>query len=83
MHENSGVCQVTEISEMALAGKGSEQMYYSLVPVFQKGSKIFTPVDAKVRIRDVKTKTEMKKLLDDAPNIEIIDRKSTRLNSSH
>ena len=48
MHENSGVCQVTEISEMALTGKGSEQLYYSLTPVFQKGSKIFTPVEAKV-----------------------------------
>ena len=27
MHETSGVCQVKEISEKALHGKGSERMY--------------------------------------------------------
>ena len=29
MHEGSGVCQVADISEKALQGKGSEKMYYS------------------------------------------------------
>ena len=79
MHENSGVCQVTDISEMALTGKGSEQLYYSLTPVFQKGSKIFTPVEAKVRIRDVKSEEEMKELLDEAKDIEIIEEENNKV----
>ena len=79
MHENSGVCQVTEISEMALTGKGSEQLYYSLTPVFQKGSRVFTPVEAKIRIRDVKSKKEMNEILKDVPNIEIIEEENNKV----
>lgn len=79
MHENTGVCQVTEISEMAPAGKGSEQLYYFLEPVFQKSSKIFTPVDAKVRIRDVSSKADMTELLNSADDIEIVEEEDNKV----
>ncbi|MBO6214486.1 MAG: CarD family transcriptional regulator [Lachnospiraceae bacterium] len=79
MHENSGVCEVVEISEKALAGRGSEQLYYSLVPVFQKSSKVFTPVEAKVRIRDVKSKKDMQALLEQVPEIEIVEEENNKI----
>ncbi len=79
MHENAGVCQVTEISELALQGKGSEKLYYSLEPVFQRGSNVVTPVEAttgKARIRDVKPREEIESImahLEDLPTIEESD----------
>ena len=73
MHESSGVCQVAEITEMALSGKGSEKMYYSLVPVFQKGSQVFTPIDgAKVRLRDVTSREDIEALLVKVPDLDVI-----------
>lgn len=78
MHESSGVCQVTEISEKALHGRGSERMYYSLEPVFEKGSQIITPVDSKARIRDVKSQDEFEELLDDVPELDVIKEENTR-----
>jgi|GEM_PF-339843 CarD family transcriptional regulator len=78
MHESSGVCQVAEISEKALQGKGSEKMYYSLDPVFQSGSQVITPVASKVRIRDVKSKEEMQNLLDKVLELPVIREQNIR-----
>ncbi len=73
MHENSGVCRVAEIVEMALSGKGTEKLYYTLTPVFQKGSQVFTPVeDSRVRVRDVKPREEIEALLDQIADLEVI-----------
>lgn len=73
MHESSGVCQVADIGEMALSGRGTEKMYYSLSPVFQTGSQVITPMDgARVRMRDVKSKEEMEELLESAQDLEVI-----------
>ena len=78
MHEGSGVCQVAEISEKALQGKGSEQMYYSLEPVFQKGAQVLTPVSSKLRIRDVKSQEEMQNLLDRVLELPVIPEQNIR-----
>ena len=72
MHETSGVCQVKEISEKALHGKGSERMYYCLEPVFDRGASVITPVDSKARIRDVKSSDEFEELLDEGPQIDVV-----------
>ena len=78
MHEGSGVCQVAEITEKALQGRGSERLYYSLEPVFQRGSQVLTPVASKMRIRDVKTKDEMQKLLDSVLDLPVITEQNIR-----
>ena len=78
MHESSGVCQVKEISEQALMGKGSERLYYNLEPVFQKGSQIMTPVDSKARIRDVKSAEEIQALLEQLPSLEVVGVENNR-----
>ncbi|MCR5451475.1 MAG: CarD family transcriptional regulator [Lachnospiraceae bacterium] len=78
MHESSGVCKVTDISEKALSGTGSEKLYYSLEPVFDKGAQIITPVESARRIRDISTKAEIKELLDEVPTISIIKEENNR-----
>lgn len=78
MHEGSGVCQVAEISEKALQGKGSEKLYYSLEPVFQKGAQVLTPVASKLRIRDVKSQEEMQNLLDRVLELPVIPEQNIR-----
>ena len=79
VHESSGVCQVVEISEMALSGRGSEKMYYSLEPVYQTGAQVITPVESKVRIRDVHTKDEMQKLMDSALDLPVVKEQNVRV----
>ena len=78
MHETSGVCQVKEISEKALHGKGSERMYYSLEPVFDKGASVITPVESKTRIRDVKSSDEFEELLEEVPQIDVVKEEGNR-----
>ncbi len=79
MHESAGVCRVAAVEELALQGRGSEKMYYSLEPVFQTGSHVITPVEgAKVRIRDVKSKKEIENLLSSLDELEFIDENNDR-----
>ena len=83
MHESAGVCQVAAIQELALQGKGSEKLYYSLKPIYSNGSHVITPVDAvegtKIRIRDVKSAEEMEELMEHLDDIEVIHEKNDRV----
>lgn len=78
MHEKSGVCVVEDICEKAMNGRGSETMYYSLKPVFDKDSVVLTPVDSKVRMRDVMTRDEVDELLSKVPLLPFIQEKNPR-----
>lgn len=79
MHETNGVCSVDDIKEMALQGKGSEKMYYILVPVYHSKSQVITPVEStKARIRDVKSKNEMLELYDIVKDLDVIEADSDR-----
>ena len=74
VHETNGVCVVDEIQTMALAGKGSEQLYYVLSPVYSSKSQVVTPVQStKARVRDVKPKEELEQLYDTVLDLEVID----------
>lgn len=44
---NDGVCRVEDITHLELSGVSSEKLYYLLVPVNNKGSRIFVPVEGK------------------------------------
>ena len=78
VHETSGVCQVVEISEQALQGRGSEKLYYSLEPVFSKRTRLTTPVDTKVRIRDVIGAEGFEALLDKLPELPVLEEENAR-----
>lgn len=70
----NGVCRVEEIGPMSLNGVDSDKIYYTLLPLYTKGSRVFTPVDnQKVVMRPVISEQEVCQLIDDIRNIEEID----------
>ena len=70
----SGVCRVEEIGPMSLSGVDSDKLYYTLLPIYTKGSRVLTPVDnSKVVMRPVITKTEASKLIDEMKKAELIE----------
>lgn len=62
------VCQVVEIKESYFRGMD----YYALLPILDKTLKIEIPIESKL-IRDVISKEEVEKIINDIPNIEIIE----------
>lgn len=70
----NGVCRVEEVGPMSLSGVDSDREYYTLNPLYTKGSKVFTPVDnQKVVMRSVISKTEACNLIDEMKDVELID----------
>lgn len=70
----NGVCRVEEIGDMSLSGVESEKTYYTLSPLYKKGSRIFTPVDnTKVVMRPVISEREACDLIDEMKDVECMD----------
>lgn len=74
VYGHSGVCEVDSIGNMNSPGIPKDKLYYTLLPCYTKGSKIFTPIDNdKVIIRRVLTKEEATTLVDEIKYIDILD----------
>lgn len=72
IYGTTGVCRVEAVGPMQMSGMNDKE-YYTLLPVYSKGSKVFTPVDnQKVVMRRVLTKEEAQKLVDSIPSIELL-----------
>ena len=57
VHGNSGVCRVESIQNMDGIDGAPQRTYYTLVPIYTSGSKLFVPTDGKrVVTRPVMTK---------------------------
>lgn len=70
----NGVCRVEEIGPMHLSGVDSDKDYYTLAPLYTKGSRVFTPVDnQKVPMRAVISKEEALTLIDEMKSINEMD----------
>lgn len=70
----NGVCRVEEIGPMNLSGIDSDKTYYTLLPLYTKGSRVFTPVDnCKVIMRPVIDKKETCALIDEMKEIGLIE----------
>ena len=70
----NGVCRVEEIGPMDMSGIDSDKVYYTLLPLYTKGSRVFTPVDnQKVVMRPIISKREACDLIDDMKQIEQIE----------
>ena len=79
VHEGSGVCQIEDIDDMELMGKGSRKTYYCMAPVFKAGAKVFTPVSGStVRLRPVANQEIFTRILEDIDNIECIEEPNER-----
>ena len=70
----NGVCKVEEIGPMNLNGVDSDKVYYTLLPLYTKGSRVFTPVDnQKVVMRPVISKQETCNLIDEMKDVDLIE----------
>ena len=79
VHEGSGVCQITDIDDMELMGKGSRKTYYCMTPVYKAGAKVFTPVDGSTaKLRNVASVEEFKYILENMNDISIIQEDNDR-----
>lgn len=70
VHTTGGICQVKEIAPLDMPGADKSRNYYFLVPVKERGSRVFVPVDNSAAIRKVMTDKEAWALIEDIPNIE-------------
>ena len=67
----SGVCHIDSIGFPALGGMPKDKQYYTMSLVYDKGGKVFAPVDnEKVMIRHILTRKEAQELIDSIPDIE-------------
>lgn len=71
IYGSSGVCEVVDISMMDMSGARQGRLYYTLIPIYTNGSKIYTPVDnTKIVMRKLLSKGEVISLIDQIPDIE-------------
>lgn len=64
IYGNTGVCKVGEVTKMAVPGTKDDKLYYTLEPVYDKGCRLFTPVDnQKVKMRPIISKEEADELI--------------------
>ncbi|MCR5691192.1 MAG: CarD family transcriptional regulator [Eubacterium sp.] len=71
VHGNNGVCKVESIQNMEMGNK--TRKYYTLVPLYAPGSKLFVPTDSKkVITRAVMTKEEATDLMAEWDDIETL-----------
>ena len=78
VYGTSGVCRVAEIGPLEMASD-KNKLYYTLCPLFQRGTVIYAPVDnMKSVMRPVLSKDDIHTLIDDIPQIDTIEVKSDR-----
>jgi CarD family transcriptional regulator len=71
VYGNAGVCRVDKIGPLVKMKFPKEKIFYTLLPVYSKGSKVFTPVDSeKVILRPVLTKEDACVLIDEIDEME-------------
>lgn len=73
VYGTTGVCKVVQIGPMKMSGVSGDRIYYTLAPVYSKGSTIFTPADNdKVIMRPVLTRDEAEKLIDEIQELDTL-----------
>ncbi|MHC1722218.1 MAG: CarD family transcriptional regulator [Aminipila sp.] len=69
IYANQGVCRVDEIGILDIGGIAKDKLYYTLSPIYGDG-KIFIPVDTSMYMRPIVTKSEVKNIIKQIPNIQ-------------
>lgn len=69
IHTTGGICQIKDIAPLEIAGSDKNKKYYLLIPVGERGSKVFVPVDNDGTIRKIVTKDEALELIKMVPEI--------------
>ena len=70
VHMTGGICQIKDITSLAISGADKDRKYYLLVPLSAKSSKVYVPVDNDNAMRKICSGEEAKALIDDVATIE-------------
>lgn len=74
VYGNRGVCEVVDVGNMSMSSMDKDKLYYTLIPIYARGSKIYSPVDnTKVVIRPVISHDEALELIDNMPEIGFVE----------
>ncbi len=74
IYGSNGVCKVEAIGTVNKEGIPKDKYYYTLIPVYTRGNRIYTPVDnSKVVIRPVISKEEALSLIDSMVELKVLD----------
>lgn len=70
VYGRNGVCRIEDITHLNISGVDRKKLYYVLVPVNSRGSRIYFPVDKKdANARKLMTEQEAWALLEEIQNI--------------
>lgn len=73
VHVSDGICTVADIGTLDMAHISKERKYYTLIPFYDKASKLFIPVDAAGSLREAMDEKAVIRLLEQLPDIEPIE----------
>ena len=74
VYGSNGVCEIEAIGTPDIPGTSAERLYYTLRPLYEKKSTIFTPVDnKKIVMRAVLTREEALDLIDEMQDIGFLE----------
>lgn len=70
---NNGICKVSDVTTLNMAGTPKDRLYYILKPVYAESSTVYIPVDNhKVSIRAALTEMEVHELIAKIPDLNLI-----------
>ncbi len=70
---NNGICKVTEITTLNMAGTPKDRLYYVLKPVYSESSTVYIPVDNhKVSLRAAINAEQTKELIAKIPSLDLV-----------
>lgn len=73
VHPTYGVCEIVQIGKIQMKNVKNDHVYYTLVPLYDKKSRLFIPTDSDgLGLRPVMSKESAQKLVDNLAEMEPI-----------
>ncbi len=70
---NNGICKVTDVTTLNMAGAPKDRLYYILKPVYAEASKVYIPVDNhKVALRAALSAEDAHALIEKIPSLDLV-----------
>lgn len=80
IYGNSGICEIKKITDLRDQGMPKDKLYYLMVPVNEKDSRIYVSVaGVNEGMRKVLSREEASRLIDEVPDIETLDIENDKL----
>lgn len=73
INANNGICKIEDKVHLDLPMSDKKKLYYMIVPIKEKGTKLYIPVDSdKQRIRRTMDAKQAMEIIDEMPEIEAV-----------